>query len=78
MRCDGERKTLCIIKKQTDYRLKYLFVQFENPSEIRSMGFQIYGAYKPRRERKAFSTNKPPAMRVRIDGYTKKGILLLQ
>ena len=37
-----------------------------------------YGAISPRRERKAFETNKPPAMRVRVEGYTKKGIPLLQ
>ena len=40
--------------------------------------FRYYGAISPRRERKAFETNKPPAMRVRVEGYTKKGIPLLQ
>ena len=32
---------------------------------------------KPCRERKAFETNKPPAMRVRVEGYTKKGTLFV-
>ena len=38
---------------------------------------QLCRAYETCRERKAFETNKPPAMRVRVEGYTKKGTLFV-
>ena len=34
--------------------------------------------YKPRRVHDVHETNKPPAMRVRVGGYTKKDLILLQ
>lgn len=77
------RKRKCQAIFAPAFGIAVLTGEKENPSvptidSRRSDSFRFYGVYKPRPVFYEHGINEPPAMRVRIGGYTQKFPLLIQ